>query len=72
MEIHKVVFGSFKGGHMPAVMDPGSDENWIVKKTWDFLCPGLIQFAVSVNSGDYGHENYSENSISSYIHIDPD
>ena len=32
-----VVFGSFQGGHTDNMRDPGADENWIAKETWDFF-----------------------------------
>lgn len=34
---YPVMFGSFVGGHTDYVRDPGSNENWIAKETWDFF-----------------------------------
>ena len=34
---YPVLFGSFVGGHTDTVRDPGSEENWISKETWDFF-----------------------------------
>jgi predicted esterase len=36
-EGYPVVFGSFQGGHSDNERDPGSNENWIAKETWDFF-----------------------------------
>lgn len=34
---YPVLFESFVGGHTENVKDPGSDNNWIAKETWDFF-----------------------------------
>jgi poly(3-hydroxybutyrate) depolymerase len=36
-EQYPVIFGSFVGGHTDTMRDPGSNENWISKETWDFF-----------------------------------
>ena len=36
-EEYPVLFGSFVGGHTDNVRDPGTNENWIAKETWDFF-----------------------------------
>ncbi len=36
-EGYPVIFGSFVGGHTDNIRDPGSNENWIAKETWDFF-----------------------------------
>ena len=34
---YPVLFGSFVGGHTDNMRDPGSNDNWIAKETWDFF-----------------------------------
>lgn len=34
---YPVVFGSFVGGHMDNARDPGAEETWIAKESWDFF-----------------------------------
>lgn len=36
-EEYPVLFSSFVGGHTENVKDPGSNENWLYKETWDFF-----------------------------------
>jgi poly(3-hydroxybutyrate) depolymerase len=36
-EEYPVLFGSFVGGHTDNMRDPGSNDNWIAKETWDFF-----------------------------------
>lgn len=36
-ENYPVKFSSFNGGHQGTATDPGSNENWIAKETWEFF-----------------------------------